>query len=96
MGLFSSPSDKYSQKLHYFPEIDFRNLFRNLQVKSLTQQEEDMVHLELEKHRSRKGKLSLRDIYNVIHSFRNQKKISINDEKILMDSFINYFSKFNK
>ncbi len=96
MGLFSSPSDKYSQEKHPFPLEDFKRIFMALHAKSLTTDEEHLVAQELENHRTGDGKISLRDIYNVIHSLRNKNKISKNDERILMDKFINYFDKFNK
>lgn len=93
MGFFSSGADKYSQELRLFPLEDFKRLFRNLHVKSLTQEEEDLVYRELDGNRSQDGKLSLRHVYNVIHNLKNKNKISKNDEKILMDTFVNYFNK---
>ena len=96
MGLFSSPSDKYSQDRHPFPLEDFKRIFRNLHVKSVTEEEEHMVAQELESYRSGDGKLSLRNFYNVIHSLRNKNKISKSDEHILMEQFINYFDRFSK
>lgn len=96
MGLFSNPSDKYSQERHYFPLQDFVRIFRDLNVKSLSREEEELVKHELDSHRSRDGKMSLRDVFKVIHSLKNQNKISKIDEKILLQTFENYFDKFNK
>lgn len=96
MGIFSNPSDKYSQERHYFPLQDFVRIFRDLNVKSLSREEEELVARELDSLRSRDGKLSMRDVYKVIYSLKNQNKISKIDEKILLPIFENYFSKFDK
>ena len=67
-----------------------------MNVESLTKDEEELVYSELESHRSGDGKLSLRDIYKVIYNLKYKNKISENDQKILMNTFVNYFSKFDK
>ncbi|OGH77782.1 MAG: hypothetical protein A2469_00880 [Candidatus Magasanikbacteria bacterium RIFOXYC2_FULL_40_16] len=93
MGFFSSPSDKYSQELKHLPVEDFKRIFRGLKTKSLSQDEEDLAHRELEKHITNDGKISMRNVYNTIHSLKNKKMISLNDEEDLMGAFEDYFNK---
>ncbi len=92
MGFFSSPADKYSAEEQSLTEVEIKQLVSTLNVQSLDQKEEQLVEQLLIKRRRGDGKISLRQIYEVLLKLDNQNKISEIDRKGLMKVFENHFA----
>ncbi|OGH64838.1 MAG: hypothetical protein A2821_01680 [Candidatus Magasanikbacteria bacterium RIFCSPHIGHO2_01_FULL_41_23] len=93
MGLFfSSPEEKYSKVRHPVMEIELRKLVSR-SGGSLTQQDESTIETALlHKKHEHEDKLSLRDVYLVLHTLKNKQEISIFDEKKVMKEFEDFFA----
>lgn len=86
MGLFfSGPSDKYSQEEKYITEDTIQKLVSTLHVRSLDQSEERLVEGELLKKRGSDGKISMRQVYDVLNRLEDAHKISPTDKKRLLE-----------
>ena len=92
MGLFGSPADKYSPIEHALSELEIKRLVSRLNVQSLDQNEEELVENLLISRRKGDGKISLRQIYEVLVKLDYQNKISEVDRKGLMAVFEEHFA----
>lgn len=96
MGLFndmlSSSSSKYSQKEYPLSEIEIKKLVPRGKISSLSQREEETVEQALINRRRGDGKISLRQVHEVLTQLKNQNRISGNDKASLMKIFIDHFA----
>lgn len=94
MGFFfSSPEEKYSNVRHEVLEIELRKVVSRSHGGSLTQQDEAAIEAALlHKKHEHQDKLSVRDVYVVLHALKNQHAISIYDEKKVMKEFVEFFA----
>lgn len=93
-SLFSSPKTKYSNIEKYLSEIEIKKLVSRIRIKSLDQKEESLVEQAIIKRRKSDGKISLRQIYEVLTNLMNQGKLSSrNDRDGLMRVFSEWFDK---
>ncbi|MBP7992828.1 MAG: hypothetical protein KAZ30_04245 [Candidatus Magasanikbacteria bacterium] len=85
MGFFSSPEDNYSNERQVITDEVLKQIVSRAQSTTLTQDEEVVIESAL---RARKhefaGKLSLRDVYLVLHKLRLSHSISEYDEHEVM------------
>lgn len=91
--IFGSPGRQYSGEEHYLSEIDIRRLVSRVQVKSLSQGEESLVENAILKRRRGDGRISLRQIDEILRKLKRQKKISEFDYQGLMRTWEQYFKK---
>ena len=98
MGLFdlffTSTSGKYPQDEHPLAEKEIRALVSKIHVRSLEQSEENLVEEAIVSRRRGDGKISLRQIYEVLTQLKNQNKISVYDRDGLMKVFVEHFNNF--
>lgn len=85
MGFFSSPEDNYSNERHTVTEEVIKRLVSQARASTLSEAEESTIEsaLKAKKH-EHDGKLSLRDIYLVLHKLRLSHSISEQDEHEVM------------
>ena len=93
-SLFGSPSPSMPQAEHYLTRVEIARLVSRTRIKSLSSNEEHIVEQSLEQRRGSDGKISLRQIDEVLRKLKNQYKISETDRKGLMKVFKEYFKKF--
>lgn len=86
MGIFDSLADKYSTYLVSLPTTELRQLVSHHQIASLTKDEEAIVEEALEGAK-RGGRITMRRVYETLHSLRNKGQISPNDERALLAVF---------
>lgn len=94
MGFFfSGPEEKYSNVRHEVMEIELRKVVARCHSGSLNQQDETTImDALLQKKHEHDDKLSVRDVYLVLHSLKNQHTIGMYDEKKVMHEFENFFA----
>lgn len=94
MGFFSSffSTTKYSPTEHPLSEIEIKKLVSTILVNTLKQGEESLVEEAIIARRHGDGKISLRQIYEVLTQLKNQHKISVYDRDGLMKVFSNQFN----
>lgn len=95
-SLFGSIADNYSNVEHPLTEIKIKELVTQARVQSLTHAEEELVEQSITARRHGDGKISLRQIYEVVRSLRYSHKISEVDERGLMKIFNEYYRQFGK
>mgnify|MGYP001591332892 CR=1 FL=1 len=93
-GFFSSLCDRYSQHEHALTELEIRRLVSEVRVETLKDKEEYAVEEAILARRHGDGKISLRQICEVLRSLQNKRVISIYDRKKLMKVFEEHFRKF--
>ncbi len=97
MGFFfSSPEEKYSNVRHTINDEHLRMIVSRAHAGgTLSQDEEVVIESALRtKKFEHDSRLSLRDIYLVLHELRRSHSISEYDEKGVMKELVEYFSKF--
>lgn len=94
MGLFSTP--RHSRKEQYISSDTIKKFVSSSNISSLDRNEEELVEAELLSAKRSNGKISLQAIYESLHKLKNKNKISENDEKKLMNIFVDYFDKSRK
>lgn len=90
-SVFGTASGNYSQEEKALTEIQIKKLVSRSQVKTLSQNEEAIVEEALSARCRGDGKISLRQIYEVLTKLKNQNKISSQDRQGLMKVFEEYF-----
>ncbi len=94
--LFGSIADNYSNVEHPITEVKIKQLVSEVRIHSLNQVEEGLVEEAISARRKGDGKISLRQIYEVVKYLRYSHKISEVDQRSLMKVFNDYFRKFGK
>lgn len=87
MGFFSNPADKYSQSEKSLTTADIKRLVSRTSIKTLDQSEEGLVESELIARKGLDGRISMRQIYQVLISLEQRHKISTFDRKKLLKIF---------
>ena len=87
MGLFSNPSDKYSQTEKSLSTVQIKQLVSRVKVNTLDQGEESLVEQELIARKGSNGTISMRQIYDVLNRLENSNNISAFDKKKLLQIF---------
>jgi hypothetical protein len=90
---FFGRTSKYLQKEKPISVIQIRNLVSRFKIRSLDKDEERLVEELLIARRRGDGKISLRQVEDVLRKLRNQNKISRTDEKGLMKVFVEYIKE---
>ena len=95
MGFFfSDPEEKYPIERHLISEIDVKNLVSRFREPDLSVDQENLIEdTILVKRREHDGKLSLRDVFKILHHFKLEKKISENDLHEVMTEFEKHLGK---
>lgn len=84
---FFSASGKYPQNEKPLTEKEIKLLVSRIKIKSLQPEEESLVEQSLLARRGSDGKISLRQIHEVLTKLKNQNKISHYDREGLMEVF---------
>lgn len=87
MGIFSSPKLNYSQEEKAISIDQLDAIVSSVSISSLSQKEEKIVEEALHKRRGADGKISLRQIYEVLTQLEQTGKISVHDKKALLERF---------
>lgn len=95
-SLFGSVADNYSNVERPLTELKIKQLVSQARVNSLAAGEETLVESAIAARRKGDGKISLRQIYEVVRSLRYNHKISEVDQRGLMKIFNEYFRQFGK
>jgi len=97
VGLFSffSTKSQYSQIEHPFTELELERMITHEHLNTLDQTQVELVRRAILGRRGGDGKISLRQIYEVLLQLKNQNKISKYDYAGLMKLFEKYFSQFS-
>lgn len=95
-SLFGSIASNYSNVEHPLTEIKIKQLVSEAHVHSLSNAEEGLVERSISTRRRGDGKISLRQIYEVVRSLRYSHKISEVDQRGLMSVFNGYYRQFGK
>ena len=96
-GTGSSSSYKLDNSEHQISKIEIERLVSRMKIKSLDINEEKLIEHIIEKRRLGDGKISLRQIDEVLRKLEYQKKISQYDRKGVVKVFSEFFeSKFDK
>ena len=98
MSLFSlfGPAIKYSQHEHALPELELKKLLMHVHHvpgATVSEADRDLVLEAIETRRGGDGKISLQQIYEVLHKFKLANKITKYDEAALMKAFEEYFAE---
>ena len=91
--LFGSPGDKYSKEEKQLSEFDIKRMVSQTNVRTLAAGEVELVERTIIDRRRGDGKISLRQIYEVLTHLKDTNKISKYDRDGLMKVFTEYFSK---
>ncbi|MEK7644694.1 MAG: hypothetical protein AAB390_05345, partial [Patescibacteria group bacterium] len=95
-SLFGSVADNYSNLEYPLTEEKIKQLVTQARISSLTAGEENLVERAIADRRRGDGKISLRQIYEVVRSLKYNHKISEADFRGLMKIFNEYFRRFGK
>ena len=97
MGLlsmvFGGGSSKYSQEEQELSREKIKEIVSTTKINSLSEKEESLVEVEIEKRRRGDGKISMRQIFESLTSLVNANLISKYDRDGIMKAFKNYFAK---
>ena len=72
---------------------EIKKIVSRVSISTLDRKEEELVENEIDKARGSDGKISLRQIEEVLRSLFSKKQISRSDKKKLMEHFEDYFNK---
>lgn len=84
-------SNKLSKVEHYLSKEEIKKLVSEYKIKTLTQNEEDILERSIELRRKGDGKISLWQIDEVLKKLVAQKCISIYDRQHLIKVFVEYY-----
>ncbi len=95
MGFFfDSPEEKYSIERHAISEVEVKNFISRFRAPDLSTGQEHLIEdAILAKRHEHDGKLSLRDVFTILHHNKLEHKISENDLHEVMTQFEQHLGK---
>lgn len=96
MGIFSffgSPADKYSQDEHPLSEHDLNLLITHERIEVLDHAQADRIRAAILARRHNDGKISLRQIYELLEHMFYSHQISKFDRDGVMRVMVDFFNK---
>ena len=93
MSIFGSPADKYSQKEHPVSEYDLKHIITHEHIHTLDEAQVEKVRASILARRQGDGKISLRQIYELLEHMVLKHEISKFDRDGAMRAMEGYFGK---
>ena len=97
MGIFSfffgSPADKYSQEEHQLSEYDLKRLITHEHIEVLDHLQAEKIRTAILARRRGDGKISLRQIYELLQHMVNTYEISKFDRDGVVKVMVKFFDE---
>ncbi len=96
-AVFGSKSAyKYSNEQKALPEREIKRIVSHHKITSVDADEETLVEQEILSARHGDGKISLRQVHEVLSHLYSTRKISLSDKQALMKTFVDYYKRHFK